>query len=74
MSPMLRIQTGARAGAKAGVTRRDDAEPLRQAIEERPVLRRVIAAVQEQQRWPVALDQHFERDFADIGAFHLRLS
>src|SRR5229473_3363326 len=48
----------------------DDPPAPRQAVEKRLVLRDIVAAMQEQQRRPVAGDQRLDRDPAQIDVLH----
>ena len=60
----------ARGRAKAGMARRDDPEAPREAIEKRPGLRDIIAAMQEQQRRARASDHRLDRNAGYVDAFH----
>jgi len=56
------------------MTRGDHSPAARQPVEEYPMLREIVAAVQKQQRRTVAGYQHLERDVADLDALHFRAS
>ena len=63
----------ARGRAKPGMARRDDPPAPRQAVEQRPVLRDIVAAMQEQERRPGAGDHRLDRDPAQIDVLHALL-
>src|ERR1044071_9934128 len=65
---------GARRIAEAGVAGRYDPEALCEAVEERPVLHDIVAAVQEQEGRAGADDLRLDRDAGDVDAFHASLS
>ena len=70
MSCTVRNQAGRGVCAEPGMARRNHPEAAGQPVEKGPVLRDIVAAVQEQQRRAVPGRQHLERGFADFDAFH----
>jgi hypothetical protein len=64
---------GARRMAEAGMTRRQDPPTPPEAFEKQPVLPDLVAAVQKQERRPLADPRPFERQFADRDFVHVLL-
>ena len=56
--------------AEPGVTRGEHSPAPRQPVQERAVLRKIVAPVQEQQRPACSSNRDFERDLTDIDTLH----
>ena len=67
----MRNPSGRSELPKPGMPRDDDPPVPRQSVEEFPVLREVVAAMQKQQRRTVPGRQQLERNFTDLDALHV---